>query len=305
MILLILLSLLLSAYGVSAQQMVHVEYLVIEDMKWKNADTFPSPTDLNTLHADLWVHPSGQIYHELKEGKTLDELFEEELDKNIEEAQEKMQKGLEEGNANINIHFDIKVEEGKLKRETWIIFEDGRVVDFDTVSQERTMFVSYPAYCEPESALKIAWKLFPNQKKKIANFTCYRAEGDFRGRRYVAWYCPELPYPYGPWKLRGLPGLILEAYDSKRKINFLFQSYNSTKEVQKQYEQLSGKVPRLPKDDCIDREMYLKAFGEGIKQWRRKLIATIGASGADFSVRTDEEAKEMYREKDYADYIPK
>ncbi len=302
---LVMLFLLIPACDLFAQQTVHVEYLVVEDMKWNNADTFPEPTDLNTLHADLWIHSSGQVYHEVKEGKTVDELIEEELDKGLEEVQEKMGKEIEAGNNNVHVNININIEEGKLKRETWLVFEGEYVVDFDTVSQERTMFASYPAYCEPESALKIAWKLFPNQKKKIAGFTCYKAEGDFRGRHYVAWYCPDLPYPYGPWKLHGLPGLILEAYDSKRKVNFLFQSYSSTKEVQKQYEQLSGKVPRLPKDDCIDRETYLKAFGEGIKQWRRKLIATIGASSADVSVRTDEEVKEMYREKDYADYIPK
>ncbi len=70
---------------------------------------------------------------------------------------------------------------------------------------------------------KIDWKL-SSETKQIGKFTCSKATSDFRGRSYIAWFAPEIPMPYGPWKLQGLPGLILEAYDTNKEIYFYFKS---------------------------------------------------------------------------------
>ena len=43
---------------------------------------------------------------------------------------------------------------------------------------------------------------------------CQRATGTFRGREWQVWFTYDIPYNYGPWKLGGLPGLILRAEDS-------------------------------------------------------------------------------------------
>ncbi|MDO5616594.1 MAG: GLPGLI family protein [Cruoricaptor ignavus] len=64
-----------------------------------------------------------------------------------------------------------------------------------------------------EPVCNIHWEI-TNEEKKINDFTCYKAVGEFRGREYVVWFTPEIPVPYGPWKLGGLPGLILEAKDT-------------------------------------------------------------------------------------------
>lgn len=47
--------------------------------------------------------------------------------------------------------------------------------------------------------------------KEVAGLTCKSATTVFRGRTYTCWYTSEIPLPFGPWKLAGLPGLILEA----------------------------------------------------------------------------------------------
>lgn len=52
------------------------------------------------------------------------------------------------------------------------------------------------------------WKITKEQKV-INNFECIKAESDFRGRKYIAWYTPEIPTKAGPWKFAGLPGLIV------------------------------------------------------------------------------------------------
>ena len=60
--------------------------------------------------------------------------------------------------------------------------------------------------------------------KEIGDFKCFKASCNFRGRDYTAWFTLEIPLPYGPWKLQGLPGLILEAYDTDKEIYFYFKS---------------------------------------------------------------------------------
>ena len=51
--------------------------------------------------------------------------------------------------------------------------------------------------------------------KQILGHNCKKAECEFRGRHWTAWFAVDIPIKDGPWKLNGLPGLILEAYDSK------------------------------------------------------------------------------------------
>jgi len=59
---------------------------------------------------------------------------------------------------------------------------------------------------------KIEWEI-QDSYKEILGYKARLATGFFRGRIYKVWFAAEIPYSLGPWKLRGLPGLILEAED--------------------------------------------------------------------------------------------
>ena len=74
-----------------------------------------------------------------------------------------------------------------------------------------------------EISPKMDWKL-ETETKKIGKFNCKKATTIFRGRTYIAWYTTEIPVPFGPWKLNGLPGLILEANDTQKAVNWYFKS---------------------------------------------------------------------------------
>ena len=57
---------------------------------------------------------------------------------------------------------------------------------------------------------KIDWELTGNSAE-VCGRQCSEAKAQFHGRAFSAWFCSEIPVSSGPWKLGGLPGLILKA----------------------------------------------------------------------------------------------
>jgi GLPGLI family protein len=67
----------------------------------------------------------------------------------------------------------------------------------------------------------IDWQI-KSDTTTIGGLHCQKATTHFKGRDYTAWFCPDLPLHLGPWKLNGLPGVIIEATDAKNEIRFMF-----------------------------------------------------------------------------------
>jgi GLPGLI family protein len=76
-------------------------------------------------------------------------------------------------------------------------------------------------YTEPNIP-KLKWEIKKDSTKTIGKHLCIKADTEFRGRKYEVWFTPEIPINKGPWKLNGLPGLILQATDKEGKIKFDF-----------------------------------------------------------------------------------
>ena len=73
------------------------------------------------------------------------------------------------------------------------------------------------------------WELLPDTDT-ICGYFCHKARGGFGGRTYEAWYTPDIPISEGPWKLTGLPGLILKASAMDSQVNFICKSIQIPKE---------------------------------------------------------------------------
>lgn len=61
----------------------------------------------------------------------------------------------------------------------------------------------------------------------VCTYACQRAATSFRGRHWTVWFAPELSWQDGPWKLCGLPGLILKATDDTG--SFCFEAIEISK----------------------------------------------------------------------------
>jgi len=67
------------------------------------------------------------------------------------------------------------------------------------------------------------WKIQPDSAV-IKGYRCHKALGFFGGRLYEAWFTREIPIQDGPYVFCGLPGLIVEIYDSKKHYHFTLLS---------------------------------------------------------------------------------
>ena len=75
------------------------------------------------------------------------------------------------------------------------------------------------AHIYEEEVPALEWEM-TGEHGTVVSFDCQKAECDFRGRRWEAWFTPEIPVSEGPWKLKGLPGLILYARDTTGQYSF-------------------------------------------------------------------------------------
>lgn len=83
---------------------------------------------------------------------------------------------------------------------------------------------------EYESDQKINWTLV-DETKVISTYKCRKAVAKYRNRNITAWYTEEIPISEGPYTFKGLPGLVIEAYDDKDFFHFTLVGLKNLNEL--------------------------------------------------------------------------
>lgn len=106
-------------------------------------------------------------------------------------------------------------------------------------------------YVYEETPEEWTWEI-SDSTKSILGYECVKATTDFHGRKWIAWFSPEIPVSNGPWKLGGLPGVILEASTDDDKYSFVATGIQQT---------TKAIVPVYLADEYekTDRKSFLKA----------------------------------------------
>ena len=74
------------------------------------------------------------------------------------------------------------------------------------------------------SSDQMSWKIL-DSTKNYKNYKVQKAHTYWGGRSWTAWFSSDIPIPEGPYKFRGLPGLIIQLSDTKNNFNYTLISF--------------------------------------------------------------------------------
>lgn len=195
--------------------------------------------DLGFVHKELMAvsfdKNAAEYYSET--GKMQDELWK----KKIEEAERT-------GNNHINMGLLIKVTDEKL-----FLYPQQKKVFIVKKFQNNK-------YEIPDQLPDFKWQI-KSKTKVIKGYNCQLATEYWRGRTYDAWFTSDLPYSFGPWKLNGLPGVILEAYDATNTVRFECDSIAKNVEV----------GINLPEDAIVTSQKEFDRMEQSMKKVNKQL----------------------------------
>lgn len=84
--------------------------------------------------------------------------------------------------------------------------------NYPTAGRQTVNYISWE-YVQYEEPMGQEWELVEGDTI-ILEHPCQKAVCHYHGKTWTAFYATDIPISEGPWKLCGLPGLIMRAYDS-------------------------------------------------------------------------------------------
>lgn len=151
------------------------------------------------------------------------------------------------------------------------------------------IYHEFRKYSEPIESRN--WKITEDSTKTILGYECIKAETDYHGRHWTAWFSPEVPVDAGPWKLLGLPGLIFEAVDSTGQHHFTANGIQAANiEISEIYEPFEYEKTTRNEFLKLCRYRYdnpqgmrdLHFGGDAGKMSRERIVQESGKDGYDF-----------------------
>ena len=129
------------------------------------------------------------------------------------------------------------------------------------------------------------WKVVEDSTKTLLGYECLMAIADYHGRRWTAWFSPEISLIAGPWKLAGLPGLILEASADGNQYRFVATGIQQT-------EKPITPIHLANEYEKTDRIKFLKARRSFLDNPLGKINAQFAGSGVSVSKVRNEDGSD-------------
>ncbi|MCC2590441.1 GLPGLI family protein [Chryseobacterium sp. MFBS3-17] len=108
---------------------------------------------------------------------------------------------------------------------------------------------------------KLNWKIL-SDKEKIGEYNAQKATTEFGGRKWTAWFTTDLPFPDGPYKFHGLPGLIVKIEDDAKDYSWLLTANKKMDnwEEQSYAEKINSKYGMSTAVVMTDRTKFERSF---------------------------------------------
>ncbi|WP_018674831.1 GLPGLI family protein [Riemerella columbina] len=138
-------------------------------------------------------------------------------------------------------------------------------------SDEHINYVMLNDYFAYKSQDKMNWHL-SDETKTENGYLLQKATTQFGGRHWTAWFAKDINLIEGPYKFRGLPGLIFEVYDDKDNFSFkLLKSWKlpQTYDTSDFLEHFAGKKPIVTSLKMIQKKQ-LEFYENPLREMREQ-----------------------------------
>ncbi|WP_206619145.1 GLPGLI family protein [Flavobacterium cerinum] len=174
------------------------------------------------------------------------------------------------------------VTEGeKINNEPKEIYPDWEYLKIDHGKQQICFFGAFSTnfFLIKDDYNKLNW-IISEEVKTIGGYQCTKATTNFRGVDWIVWFAPEIALPYGPWKLHGLPGLILEASAGKGSPKWIVEK------IEYKNGDIFDKDFKMLVDTKNKEAIPLKEFLEKNKEWSDNVTAKMKQERPDSTIYT-------------------
>lgn len=117
------------------------------------------------------------------------------------------------------------------------------------------------------------WQIIP-EKEKVGEFETQKAVTNFAGRSWTAWFVPEIPFQDGPYKFRGLPGLIVKVEDASKTHIFELKSSQKLTEADEwksagEWVEVFRFRPLIPLDENQFKKAYIEYRNDPYRSYKQ------------------------------------
>lgn len=104
----------------------------------------------------------------------------------------------------------------------------------------------------------IEWAILDQEVEEFMGYKVQAATANYAGRSYTAWFTTDIPIPDGPHVFHGLPGLIVDVYDTDKHFRFQLEG------VEKPEEETIWKIPKYKSIENVKE--YNRLYANDRKQ---------------------------------------
>ncbi|MCE3075702.1 GLPGLI family protein [Chryseobacterium gwangjuense] len=144
---------------------------------------------------------------------------------------------------------------------------------------------------------KMDWKI-GTETKKADQYTLQKATTDFGGREWTAWFSTEIPFQEGPYKFKGLPGLIFELSDGNNDFKYKLVKNINIPETQSTLEFLETHYGNKPIPVSLKQyhKVKLDYYSDPVKEMSKSLKngGTVMISGEKITTQNQLDQKKKH-----------
>jgi GLPGLI family protein len=129
------------------------------------------------------------------------------------------------------------------------------------------------------------WKI-TSEQKMIGKYKSQKAEANYGGRNWIAWFTTELPFSDGPYVFSGLPGLIVSIQDSNNEYSF------NLIEVKKGGNLFDARTKPIKIDwekyEALAKSYFNDPFNINLRGWKTATFTDANGTTVDISIKNKE-----------------